>query len=257
MTAGWGVRTIRAAVFASVCVLLAALGHVMMSGAAVPWWTLAAGALVTGGAGWCLAGRERGLALVVSVVVVAQGGLHAVFEFAQSSGGAGAGAGAGADRGAGAMSMGSMDAIGSMDAAHMGVSDTAASHTSPSHMGSSHMGVAHTDMSHMDLAHMGAGHTGMGHDMAGMSSLGMLAAHTLAALLCGLWLGHGERAAFRILRAVAGWLAAPLRLSLTLPVPPHRPRLRPRRSRSDRAPRLLPLVHTITSRGPPEGTAVV
>ena len=50
--------------------------------------------------------------------------------------------------------------------------------------------------------------------MGGTSSFGMLAAHLLAALLCGLWLAHGERAAFRILRAVAGWLAAPLRLLL-------------------------------------------
>ncbi|WP_031481545.1 hypothetical protein [Streptomyces bicolor] len=222
MTAGWCVRTIRAAVFAAVCVLLAALGHVLMSGATVPWWTLAAGVLLTGGAGWCLAGRERGLVLVVTVVVAAQGGLHAAFEYAQSA----TATAAGHDMGAVSPHTGSMDAMGAMEMGHMGAD------------------------------HMSMGHTSMGHDMAGTSSLGMLAAHTLAALLCGLWLGHGERAAFRILRAVAGWLAAPLRLSLALPAPPHRPRLRPRRGRSDRAPRLLPLVHTITSRGPPAGIAV-
>ncbi|MGI5373602.1 hypothetical protein ACQEV2_04955 [Streptomyces sp. CA-251387] len=238
MTAGWCVRTIRAAVFAAVCVLLAALGHVLMSGATVPWWTLAAGAVLTGGAGWCLAGRERGLPLVVSVVVVAQGALHAAFEFAQSSAGAGQGMGS-VPTDTGSMDvMGSVGSMGSMD---MGQNMAA------SHMGTGHMG----------MAHMGVGHMGTAHDMAGTSSLGMFAAHTLAALLCGLWLGHGERAAFRILRAVAGWLAAPLRLSLVLPAPPHRPRLRPRRGRSDRAPRLLPLVHTITSRGPPAGIAVV
>lgn len=222
MTAGWGVRTVRAAVFAAVCVLLAALGHVLMSGATVPWWTLAAGALLTGGAGWCLAGRERGLPLVVSVVVVAQGGLHTAFEYAQSlAPGASA---AGQD-------------LGSRDMGHMGVS--------------------HMSAGSMSAGHMSVGHMDMGHDMAGTSSFGMLAAHTLAALMCGLWLGHGERAAFRILRAVAGRLAAPLRLSLALPVPPDRPRLRLRRGCSDRAPRLLPLVHTITSRGPPAGIAVV
>ncbi|MDO0917043.1 hypothetical protein QQM39_41470 [Streptomyces sp. DT2A-34] len=234
MTAGWGVRTIRAAVFASVCVLLAALGHVLMSGATVPWWTLAAGAVLTGGAGWCLAGRERGLPLVVSVVVVAQGGLHAAFEFAQSS------TAAVHDMGSMSVGAGSMDPM-SMDS------------MAPMSMG--HMGVSH--MSHTGMDHMGVDHMAMGHSMAGTWSFGMFAAHTLAALLCGLWLGHGERAAFRILRAVAGWLAAPLRLSLALPVPPPRPRLRPRRGRSDRAPRLLPLVHTITSRGPPAGIAVV
>lgn len=223
MTAGWCVRAIRAAVFAAVCVLLAALGHVLMAGATVPWWTLAAGVALTGGVGWCLAGRERGLPLVVSIVVVAQGGLHAAFEFAQASAGS-----SGHDMGAMPMHTGSMGSMTSMGS-----------------VGS------------MDMGHMGIAHMNMGHEMAGTSSYGMLAAHTLAALLCGLWLGHGERAAFRILRAVAGWLAAPLRLSLALPVPPRRPRLRPRRGRSDRAPRLLPLVHTITSRGPPAGTAVV
>ncbi|WP_371663143.1 hypothetical protein [Streptomyces sp. NBC_00280] len=219
MTAGWGARTLRAAVFAAVCVLLAALGHVLMSGSTVAWWTLAAGALVTGGAGWCLTGRERGLPLVVGVVVVAQGALHSAFSFTRSTGTGSAGM--------------SMD---SMDMAHTG-----------SDMGSG-----------MDMG-AGAGH--MAHGGPGMdvlsSSYGMLAAHTLAALLCGLWLAHGERAAFRILRAVAGRLAAPLRLALALPVTPDRPRPCPRRSGSDRAPRLLPLVHAITSRGPPTGIAVV
>ncbi|MFJ8531840.1 hypothetical protein [Streptomyces sp. NPDC093591] len=244
MTAGWGVRTIRAAVFASVCVLLAALGHVLMSGATVPWWTLAAGVVLTGGAGWCLAGRERGLPLVVSVVVVAQGGLHAAFEFAQPATVAGHDMGA-MTMGEGSTDPMSMDSMASMSMAHMGAS----------HM--SHTGMGHVGVDHMGVDPMGMGHMGMGHSMSGTSSFGMFAAHTLAALLCGLWLAHGERAAFRILRAVAGWLAAPLRLSLALPVPPHRPRLRPRRGRSDRAPRLLPLVHTITSRGPPAGIAVV
>jgi hypothetical protein len=104
-------------------------------------------------------------------------------------------------------------------------------------------------MSHMD-------HLGHAVDAGGSSSYGMLAAHLLAALLTGLWLAHGEKAAFRILRAVAGWLAAPLRLPLVLPVAPDRPRRRLPRPRSDRAPNLRPVVHAITSRGPPTGTAV-
>ncbi|MGC9535979.1 hypothetical protein [Streptomyces sp. UG1] len=256
MTAGWCVRTIRAAVFASVCVLLAALGHVLMSGVTVPWWTLAAGALVTGAVGWCLAGRERGLPLVMSVVVVAQGGLHAAFEFAQSSAATGHAMGS-MFMGGGSMDPTSMASMGAMGGGHTGMSHMGGGHTGMSHMGGGHTGMSHMGVDHMGVGHMDVSHMGTGHDMGGTSSLAMFAAHTLAALLCGLWLGHGERAAFRILRAVAGWLAAPLRLSLALPTPPHRPRLRPRRTRSDRAPRLLPLVHTITSRGPPAGIAVV
>ncbi|KUO17274.1 hypothetical protein AQJ91_30870 [Streptomyces dysideae] len=61
---------LRAAVFAAVCVLLAALGHVLMSGSRVTWWVLTAGAAATGAVGWCLAGRERGLPLIVPFVVL-------------------------------------------------------------------------------------------------------------------------------------------------------------------------------------------
>lgn len=227
MTAGWCTRTLRAALFAAVCVLLAALGHVMMSGAEVPAWALAAGVAVTGIAGWCLAGRERGLSLIVTVVVVAQTALHSAFSLAGPESGAAASAGMGAMGGMSAMGMDSMD-MGHMDhVSHIG------------HMG--HMG-------HMSYMGEGAG-------QGGSSSFGMLAAHLLAALLCGLWLAHGEKAAFRILRAVAGRLAAPLRLLLAVPVTPDRPRVRFRRRRSARAPRLLLLTHAITTRGPPLGTA--
>lgn len=231
MTAGWCARTIRAAVFAAVCVLLAALGHVLMSGSDVPAWALVAGLAVTGATGWCLAGRERGLPLVVTVAVAAQTALHEAFSYAQSTR---ASSGGPASPGMGSMRT---DSMGHMDMSRMDMS----------RMDMSHTGMSHTGMSHMD--HMGL-FTG-----GGSASFGMFAAHLFAALLCGLWLAYGERAAFRILRAAAGWLMAPLRLLLALPATPDRPRVRPRRRRSDRAPRLL-LVHAITSRGPPVGTAV-
>ncbi|MFI1564998.1 hypothetical protein ACH4ZX_18430 [Streptomyces sp. NPDC020490] len=237
MTAGWWSRSIRAAVFAAVCVLLASLGHVMMSGHHVPVWTLVAGTAVTGAAGWALAGRERGLPLIVAVVVAAQAGLHTAFSLTQPASGRTSSAGA---DGAAAMDMGSTD-MGSTD------------------MGSTDMGSM--DMGSMSMSHMGhMSHMDHGAHLApsagDSSSFGMLAAHLLAALLCGLWLAYGEKAAFRILRAVAGWLAAPLRLLLVvLPAVPDRPRPRVRRHAPDRAPRLL-LVHAITHRGPPVGTAV-
>jgi hypothetical protein len=192
-------------VFAAVCVVLAALGHVMMSGDHVPLRTLLAGWAVTGAAGWCLAGRERGLRLVVAVAVAVQTALHSAFSLASP-----------------------------------GAPDV------PMHMSPS------MPMSMSMSEHMGHA----GHTTGGDSSLGMLAAHLLAALLCGLWLGHGERAVFRLLRAVGGRLAAPLRLLLALPAPPPPP-VRVRRRTSDRAPRLLLLVHAITSRGPPVGAAAV
>jgi hypothetical protein len=217
MTAGWCARTLRAAVFAAVCVLLAALGHVLMSGAHVPGWTLAAGLAATGCAGWCLAGRERGLPLIVAVVVGAQTALHSAFSLAQPA--------------------------------------PAAQDTGVMHMASMHTsGMDAIDAAPMDTAPMG---TSSGVDaLSFWMPFGMYAAHLLAALLTGLWLAYGERAAFRILRAVAGRLVAPLRLLLALPATPHRPRLRVCRPRSERGPRALLLVHAITHRGPPPGTAV-
>ncbi|MFI9175851.1 hypothetical protein [Streptomyces lincolnensis] len=234
--AGRCARTLRAAVFTAVCVLLAALGHVLMSGTTVPWWALAAGLAVTCGVGWSLAGRERGLPLVVSLVVVTQGVLHSVFELAQST----ATGAAGPDT----MPPGSQGPGHAMES--MG-HDMGA-------MPTDSMGMGHMAMDHAaHLRHVGS----VGHDMGGMSSFGMLAAHTLAALLCGLWLAHGERAAFRVLRTVAGRLAAPLRLLFAVVAPPRRLRVRIHRPRSERIPRHLLLVHSITPRGPPAGTAVV
>lgn len=263
MTAGWCSRAVRAAVFAASCVLLATLGHVMMSGTSVPWWTVGAGAVGVGSTAWLLAGRERGLPLVVAVAVAAQTALHAGFSLSQAAAQPSAGiplvrrwvqhmlcaAPMGAD------SMGATGAMGAMgrrqgsamsapmpDAGTTPMSAMSASPMSPtSSMGSS--------MEHMD-------HMGGGHDMSGMGPASMLAAHLLAALLCGLWLAHGERAAFRVARAFAGWLVAPLRVPLALPTPAHRPRIRPHRHRSVGRPRQLLLVHAITSRGPPAGTAV-
>ncbi|MFF7142081.1 hypothetical protein [Streptomyces nodosus] len=239
MTVGWCSRTIRAGMFAVVCLVLATLGHVLMSGAAVPWWALVAAAVVTGGTALCLAGRERGLVLVSSAVVTVQAALHVWFSYAQSLSAPPMPSRPSASVRGTDDDMPSMDGMVSM--AHMG---HAMDHMTQG--GHSMESVGATD----SIA-------GTGHAMSGMSGAGMLAAHLLAALLCGLWLAYGEHAVFRILRAVAGWLAAPLRLPLGLPAPPPRPDVRARRDRSARRPRRLLLAHSITSRGPPAGTAVV
>lgn len=265
MTAGWCSRAVRAAVFAAACVLLAALGHVLMSGTSVPWWALGAGAVGVGGTAWVLAGRERGLPLVVAVAVAAQTALHSGFSLAQAAAQPPGGAslvrrwvqhmlcaapmsGDSMGRRQGSAMSAPMPASGTTPGAASGTTPGAASGATPD-MTSMPAMSSTGSMEHM-------GHMGGGHDMSGMSPTGMLAAHLLAALLCGLWLAHGERAAFRIARAFAGWIVAPLRVPLALPTPVHRPRIRPHRHRSAGRPRRLLLVHAITSRGPPAGTAV-
>ncbi|MEU3830181.1 hypothetical protein AB0F36_33440 [Streptomyces sp. NPDC029080] len=255
---GW-CRTLRAGVFAVACVLLAALGHELMSGVPVPWWAMAAGAAGTGAGGWCLAGRERGHALIVAAVVAAQTALHETFSLAQAHSSSGP-----------AHDMGAM---------HMGAMHTGAVHVGALHVGSMYMGAAPMESAHMGSAHTGAmpmdamnmpgtGHAGAGsmplggpglhgaHSMDGTAGLGMFAAHLLAAVLCGLWLAYGERAVFRILRAMAARLVAPLRMLLALPVPQCRPSVR-RGDDTGRPPlpRLL-LGYAIISRGPPVGAAV-
>ncbi|MEU3345937.1 hypothetical protein ABZ723_13230 [Streptomyces sp. NPDC006700] len=244
MTVGWCLRTVRAAVFAAVCVLLATLGHALMSDTAVPWWALAAAVVVTGGTALCLAGRERGLLLVLSVAVTVQAALHVWFSYAQE------------------LSTPSAPPMPSMPMDSMAMDGTGDGTPFMDYMVSmAHMGHATDRMTRVGSAteSLSVPHcmTGTGHAMGGTAATGMLAAHLLAALMCGLWLAYGERAAFRILRAVAGWLAAPLRLPLTLPAPLHRPNIHVRRGRSARPPRGLLVAHAITSRGPPMGTAVV
>lgn len=283
MTAGRCSRALRAAVFAAVSVLAVVQGHAMASGLEVPWWALVSGAVVTGGAAWGLAGRERGLVAVGCVAVAAQVVLHALFSLAQavvrpetadgaplarrwvsyllcSPPGAGGTASNGPATTTHSMShdMSSMTSMSPMASVPpMSSGDSSGSMISMSGMAGMD-GMGGTDAME-GMEGMGGMHSmaHAGHVMDGMSSTGMLAAHLFTALLCGLWLAHGERAAFRILRVLAGWLVAPLRLLFRLPTPPHRPRVRARRNHSVHALRQLLLVHAITSRGPPVGTAVI
>ncbi|MFD3945367.1 hypothetical protein [Streptomyces sp. NPDC058579] len=240
--------------------LLTATGHVLMSDTSVPWWALTAAFAATGGAAWWLADRERGPVGVTAATVAAQAALHTCFSLAQGA----------------AWAPGSWlsyltgGASGPTTATTPGTA-TPTAHTSHTVLGHDHM--AHATMGHATMGRdpMGydpVGHTSMGggpidltpmsgHDMADMSASGMLAAHLFAALVCGLWLAHGERAAFRVLRALAAVLLAPLSLVLRLPTPPHRPRIRARRQERARRLRQLLLAHVLTSRGPPPVAAAL
>ncbi|MGW4106419.1 hypothetical protein ACWEGV_25725, partial [Streptomyces sp. NPDC004976] len=56
---GRGLRVLRAAVFAAVCVVLAGAGHTVAARATVPLWTLGAGFLCAVAVAVPLAGRVR------------------------------------------------------------------------------------------------------------------------------------------------------------------------------------------------------
>ncbi|MFE7580835.1 hypothetical protein ACFU5Y_04620 [Streptomyces gardneri] len=216
--------------FAAVCVLFAATGHILMSGQGVPAWTLSLAFAATMAATWVLASRERGLLAVTAASVVVQSALHTAFSWSQPT----------------------------------------APRTKPTPMPTSmpmdDMHAAHAHMSHAAMGHGDvASPVGMiseapvGHDMTEMpSSLGMLSAHLLAALLSGLWMAYGERAAFRLLRAASLRLFRPLipLLASVVPVERDLPRFRPVRAGDERAPQQLLLAHSHISRGPPQALAV-
>ncbi|MFI5663698.1 hypothetical protein [Streptomyces sp. NPDC051684] len=237
MTAGRCARGVRTGVFAAICVTLAALGHVVMSGAGVPWWALLLALLMTGVVGWGLSAFERAGRTVVTACVGIQVALHVALCLAQAAAHPGVG--------------GSLPRrwIAYLLCTAPPAPDVRTGSMPPMPGMSGATGTA---------MHAMPGMGAPGHGMSAASSAGMLAAHLLAAALCGGWLARGERAAFDALRAVESSLTAPLRLPLPCPlaatdnddgVPAHRPI-------SDRAPRRLLLARAITSRGPPVPLAV-
>ncbi|MFD8983587.1 hypothetical protein [Streptomyces sp. NPDC059564] len=266
MTPGHCFRAVRAAMFAAVCVLLATVGHVLMSGMAVPWWAMSAAFVGTAAAAWSLAGHERGPLTVIAATVAVQAALHSGFSLAQSVLHPSLPSGTSFARqwaaylmcGEGtASTLSSHDALKVVNEAGLGslVSQPPPGTVIPD--AGSHVHHAMQGMTGAVSEATGTLMPAGGHDMAGTSPAGMLAVHLLAALLCGLWLAYGEQGAFRVLRAVAGWLWTPLRLLFGLAPAPLPPRIRVRRVRRSRALPQLFLVHAITSRGPPTGTAVL
>ncbi|MEU9113760.1 PE-PGRS family protein [Streptomyces sp. NPDC048483] len=252
MDAGHILRGLRAAVFAAVCVLLAALGHVAMSDTAVPGWMLLAAGTGTAAGAWCLAGRERGPLLVGLLTVGTQAALHSAFSLGQAL------ADGGGERvslarqwadtwlcGAQGMSLADIDAAQRMHQVQQAQHQMSAAHG------------LHDGMPGM--AGM-SGAQGMS-DMGGMHAMGggaggMLAVHLLVALLSAWWLWGGERAAFRLVRAVSARVFAPLVLILRILLPEAPPAVRAARQEPRRAVRKLLLAHAMSLRGPPREPAV-
>ncbi|MFF7700529.1 PE-PGRS family protein [Streptomyces lydicus] len=257
MDAGRVLRGLRAAVFAVVCVLLAALGHVVMSDATVPAWMLLSAGATTAAGAWCVAGRERGPLLVGLLTVGTQAALHTAFSLGQVLA-------------AGAGGRGTQLSVRQWAAAWMcGARDLPVSGGHADRM----LELMRQQMA--DVQGM-AGMPGMAHpaggsaagaaelmphgDMAGMaqhgSAAGMVAAHLLVALLGAVWLWGGERAAFRLVRSVSARLFAPLVLVLRRVLPEARPVVRAARQEPRRAVRKLLLAHAMSLRGPPHEPAV-
>ncbi|MFG3493791.1 hypothetical protein [Streptomyces sp. NPDC047928] len=72
-------RALRAALFAAICVVLAAVGHSSLSAHHVPASSLLLAFGATGTLGWLAGGRRRGTAFIGTGVLAVQGVLHLTF----------------------------------------------------------------------------------------------------------------------------------------------------------------------------------
>nr|BFD83912.1 hypothetical protein StreXyl84_33130 [Streptomyces sp. Xyl84] len=272
--AGRGLRLLRAAVFAAVCVVLAAAGHTLGSCAAVPLWTLGAGFLGALVVVVPLAGRARSLPGIAALLALGQTVLHALFALGQH----------------GAMAMGPMASASmpgpSGSAAHAGhtLSDAALVERAARYMcGTTTAGITPARAYRILVdAHLypataqdpaTAAHPAGALPTAGpvasllslLPSLPMLLGHVLAALAAGWLLRHGDLALLRLMaleahgvaegalvRSLRGALALACALCAGLPTAPGTgPRLARAADSVLPPPSTTALQHTVIRRGPP------
>lgn len=236
----------RAAVFAAVCVCLAAGAHLWMSGAPIPLGAVLTGFAAVYVAARLGAGRERSLGAIVVLMGVAQTGLHLLFTAAQQAAAA-------------------QSAASSAVVAPAAVIVQLPSVPLPGTTAASAAAAAVASMGAMPgmpgMSSGGAGTLGAMPSMTGSSmpggmqmTTGMLAAHAVAALVCAWWLRRGEAALHTLVRTAARWVRRrvalpPLTAAPLVPADP--PRLRPAVTRPVR-PRPRFVGPAALKRGPPD-----
>lgn len=213
--------TLRAALFAALCLALGAGAHVAMSAASIPAWALLIGGFGAFVPARYAAGRgEHGLLGISALMGVVQVGLHLLFCYAQQAGSA---PGSGAT--AAMPAMPAMPAISAMPA-----------------MPAMPVGMPMPPMPGMGASAPAA---------AGCADGGMLLGHALAALVCAWWLRRGEAALHAVIRSAAVRLRVTwVVVVLVVPAAGRVPRSPRTRSRA-RALRSLWQRGIIARRGPP------
>lgn len=216
-------RLLRAAVFTAVCVVLAAAGHTIASGRTVPGWSLALGWLAVFAVVAPLAGRERTLPGIATLLAVGQLALHTVFNAGQVCVMA---AGSAVAAGGSASGSGPVSATGGSDSGLMTVAarlvcgdssglrltaTTARQVVTRAGLDPAALGAA-APMPGMTMpggTATGSGSAGTGGTVPGghvlamllsLCSLPMLLGHLLAALVAGWLLRRGEAALWRLIR---------------------------------------------------------
>ncbi|MEV4938761.1 hypothetical protein [Streptomyces zaomyceticus] len=210
-----------------------------MSAHRLPALALLGAFALTAAVAWAAAGRRRNGPAIAGALFGLQGALHAVFAMAGSHAG---------DTGHPSSATGTSGMHGA-SGTH-GMHGTSAMTDPPADPTATATGMGMAPGTDADAVMTMVMGTGTG------SGIGMLAAHLLAALLCGLWLAHGEAAFFTLARAALAYAFTPLRLlfaRVRVPAAPRRPVRRARRNAH--RPHTVVLAHTLSRRGPPRLSA--
>ncbi|MCX4882021.1 MULTISPECIES: hypothetical protein [unclassified Streptomyces] len=267
---GNDLRILRAAVFAAVCVVLAAAGHTLASCATVPLWTLGAGFLGAFLVAAPLAGRTRSLTGTAALLAAGQTVLHTLFGLGQHAAAA-PGTGSSMSSMRWMSSMQPMADASLVERAARFVCGTTAAAISPAQ---ARRILADARLSPDTAMDMGSVHhpadalSTTGSVSSLLPSLPMLLSHVLAAIAAGWLLRRGDLALLRLAELSTlsaqsitdGALVRSLRAALALvralraglpaapeegPRPPHTALLAPPK------PRTTALQHTVIRRGPP------
>ena len=264
---GNDLRILRAAVFAAVCVVLAAGGHTLASCATVPLWTLGAGFLGVALVAVPLAGRVRSLTGIAALLAAGQTVLHTLFGLGQQT------------ASSGAMSMSSMTSASDaslVERAARLVCGTTAAAISPAQARRllADARISPDTAMRMDMSsmhHPADALSGAASPASLLPSLPMLLGHVLAAVAAGWLLRRGDLALLRLMELSAhsmadGAFVRSLRAALALvralraglpaapeagPRPPRTALLAPPK------PRTTALQHTVIRRGPPAAALVL
>ncbi|MEU0332330.1 hypothetical protein [Streptomyces sp. NPDC006193] len=264
---GAGLRMLRAAVFAAVCVALAAAGHTFASCARVPLWTLGAGFLGSLLLVAPLAGRSRSLPGIAALLALGQTVLHTLFELGRDGAGAVSGGMAMPATGSAHHAGGALSDSALVEQAARLVCGSAPASLTPGHAFRLLLDARLIDRSGRPTTALGAlqhAHDAAGSSAGPLPSLPMLLGHLLAAVAAGWLLRRGDLAVLRLIDLSArgvteAALVRSLRAALALahalcggllPAPEPGPRRRADRDETP-APRTAVLQHTVIRRGPP------
>ncbi|GHB93054.1 hypothetical protein [Streptomyces albogriseolus] len=247
--AGRGLRILRAAVFAAVCVVLAGAGHSLASCDAVPLWTLGAGFLAAVAVAVPLAGRTRPLPVITALLAGGQTALHTLFGLGQHGTPTGT----------------ASDAALVAQAARLLCGPRAISPAEAQRLLADARITPHGTGTHA------AGTVTAGPAESLLPSLPMLLGHVLAALAAGWLLRRGDLALLRLadlsaqgvaegalVRSLRGALALVRALRAGLPGAPEAGPITPRTALlAPLPPRSAGLHHTVVRRGPPASASAL